>query len=641
MVIKCNDRAISLVPNNSPRRPQFLGGQGQGYFLRYLHQRKREDLQQAIQSSSLAVSSTPDNSPDKVSRLSDLSVLLECRLSVFENDADTAAQRMSCLKQMAKSRRGDPEKRMNAAMKWAGLCAASDPPSSLEAFQCYMSLIPEMAWLGMTAKDRYKRVSRMADTILDPPSLAVAFGQREAALEWLEQGRSIVWNQLLRLRTPTELPDTDASLASELMNVAYELQKTASLRPLIHHTADQEHLLEQSAQHHRCLTERWESLVRQAKSLPGLNEQLGPKKASTLVQSARAGAVVVVMASMIGVIALVIPQGGQNISDLLLGNSLLYDQLANAHKQLNLKRHNRARMERKFTTASKPETAGHYDMLGMLWNDIAWPVLDFLGYTEALPADQLPRITWCTTGPLSFLPLHAAGDYTKPKCSLFDFAVSSYTPTLSALLEQPHIPADFSGVTLVGQEITAGFPRLPGTTDELNRISRQTQQTPITRLEGGEATCSAVLDAMQKHSWVHLACHASQNLADPISSAFHLHDGPLDLAAITDKHLKHADLAFLSACQTATGDKELSEEAVHLAAGMLMAGYRTVIATMWPIRDQDAPLVAERFYEYMLKDGVPDSRKAARALHYAVGCLREKVGVDAYMHWAPYIHMGN
>lgn len=33
------------------------------------------------------------------------------------------------------------------------------------------------------------------------------------------------------------------------------------------------------------------------------------------------------------------------------------------------------------------------------------------------------------------------------------------------------------------------------------------------------------------------------------------------------------DFAFLSPCQTATGEKHLSDEAIHMAAGMLFAGY--------------------------------------------------------------------
>ena len=60
------------------------------------------------------------------------------------------------------------------------------------------------------------------------------------------------------------------------------------------------------------------------------------------------------------------------------------------------------------------------------------------------------------------------------------------------------------------------------------------------------------------------------------------------------------DLAFLSACQKSTGDGRLSEEAVHLAAGMLAAGYRGVIATMWLIRDRYASEFAKVFRQISL-----------------------------------------
>lgn len=162
----------------------------------------------------------------------------------------------------------------------------------------------------------------------------------------------------------------------------------------------------------------------------------------------------------------------------------------------------------------------------------------------------------------------------------------------------------------------------------------------FTRLESDSATPVAVLTEMGNHSWVHLACHATQNSTNPTQSAFYLHDGKLDLASITQKHLKHADLAFLSACQTATGDEKLSEEAVHLAAGMIMAGYPSVIATMWSIHDEDAPLIAEKVYAHLLEGEAPDARRAARGLHIATKHVREKVGVDAYARWVPYIHIG-
>jgi CHAT domain-containing protein len=100
-----------------------------------------------------------------------------------------------------------------------------------------------------------------------------------------------------------------------------------------------------------------------------------------------------------------------------------------------------------------------------------------------------------------------------------------------------------------------------------------------------------------------------------------------------------AELAFLSACQTATGAKRLPEEAVHLTAGMLLAGYCGVIATMWSIKDNDAPFVADEVYAYLFKDQRLEPKRAAHALHHAVQKLRKDKGVP-FLSWVPFIHVG-
>ena len=73
---------------------------------------------------------------------------------------------------------------------------------------------------------------------------------------------------------------------------------------------------------------------------------------------------------------------------------------------------------------------------------------------------------------------------------------------------------------------------------------------------------------------------------------------------------------------------------------MLMAGYPSVIATMWSIQDEDAPLIAEKVYAELLEGGVADTRKTARALHDAVAHLRDRVGEKNFARWVPYIHIG-
>jgi len=145
---------------------------------------------------------------------------------------------------------------------------------------------------------------------------------------------------------------------------------------------------------------------------------------------------------------------------------------------------------------------------------------------------------------------------------------------------------------------------------------------------------------MEQCSWVHFACHGIQDISDPMKSGLLLSDGLLQLSDIMKKQLPSADFAFLSACQTATGDESHPEEAIHIAAGMLLAGYRGVVGTMWSIRDNDAPFVANDLYMQLLEGGKPNSARAAHALHVTIRRLRERPGGCPFAFWVPFIHMG-
>jgi CHAT domain-containing protein len=174
----------------------------------------------------------------------------------------------------------------------------------------------------------------------------------------------------------------------------------------------------------------------------------------------------------------------------------------------------------------------------------------------------------------------------------------------------------------------------------MSRLADYLKGSELLVLNADSATKEAVLQEMGRHPWIHLACHAFQHSTDPTKSGFILHDTTLELIDIIKQSFNHAELAVLSACQTAAGAKMLPEEAAHLAAGMLIAGYRSVIGTMWSVGDHDAPIVAEKFYSYLMKDAGGASKKSAYALHYAVQTLREKVGENNFIKWVPFIHMG-
>ncbi|KAI0083110.1 CHAT domain-containing protein [Irpex rosettiformis] len=265
-------------------------------------------------------------------------------------------------------------------------------------------------------------------------------------------------------------------------------------------------------------------------------------------------------------------------------------------------------------------------------------------------SSTLPHVMWCPTGPLAFLPLHAAGIYPEHKGrntasqTIMDIAISSYTPTLEALLK-PRTRltpghTEYPKVLVVSQPDTPNCASIPETRTEAGIVMSLIEHS--TPLDDTEGTVEAVLEGMATHDWVHLACHGVQNHTDPMSSAFALYDGRLTLSSLMSQHLPNADLAVLSACQTATGDEKLSEEAVHLAAGMLNAGYRSVIGTMWSISDYIAPEVMRVFYTVMAEQVKTGGElQPAYALHEATKALRNKPGgVDDFIRWVPFVHFG-
>jgi CHAT domain-containing protein len=192
----------------------------------------------------------------------------------------------------------------------------------------------------------------------------------------------------------------------------------------------------------------------------------------------------------------------------------------------------------------------------------------------------------------------------------------------------------------VPQPSTDEQNQLEGVRGEIEIIRNLAFSSPFVGFQEADGTVEDVLSKMTETDWVHFACHGTQDRTNPFDSGFPLaHGRRLKLPDIGRVSRPHGGLAFLSACHTATGDDQLSDEAIHIAAGMLLAGYRGTIATMWTIMDNDAPRVTEDVYKSLLGDGkVPDSRQAAEALHHAIERLRDS-GVS-FLSWVPFIHVG-
>jgi CHAT domain-containing protein len=199
------------------------------------------------------------------------------------------------------------------------------------------------------------------------------------------------------------------------------------------------------------------------------------------------------------------------------------------------------------------------------------------------------RVHWCPTGAFVFVPVHAAGIYQgrgKECCS--DYMVSSYAPTLTSLLRAQRNPKTYTSEQIqiatipVEQAHNTDLPLLRHVPREADLIIEIAAHAGASTSVMARATSKQdVIAALQTANVVHLACHGVQQDTEPHQSHFCLSDGTLSVAEVMEIDLKHAFFAFLSACETAKGARQHADEVVHLAATMLFAGFKSVVATMW------------------------------------------------------------
>ena len=129
------------------------------------------------------------------------------------------------------------------------------------------------------------------------------------------------------------------------------------------------------------------------------------------------------------------------------------------------------------------------------------------------------------------------------------------------------------------QSETPGQKSLPYTLDELRKIEAYVPHKKLVKLVPGYV--KDVVSNLPAASIAHFACHGHQNARNPLESAFILEDGELKVSQIMQHSMPNASLAFLSACETAMGDENIPDEAIHLGATLLFAGFHGVVATMW------------------------------------------------------------
>ncbi|KAJ6553714.1 hypothetical protein DFH09DRAFT_1366096 [Mycena vulgaris] len=656
-------QALELFPGSHPNRSSSLNNLASALSTRFEQTGQLADLEESIAFHRQALELRPGSHPDRSGSLNNLANALSTRFEQTGQLADLD-ESMMCFRGASAHETSSVIARFRYSRHWARKAASFHHSSAMEAYQSSIDLLPRLASLDLHIRKRHEALSRSRGLACDACSHAIQEDQFDKAVEFLSAGRTVFWTQALQLRTPLdELHSVAPHLALKLRTISNALEAPSAhdgsqaMQDSLKHIMD----LEQEATRRRILNKDWNDTLEVVRKLKNFDDFLLPKSISNLRKASSNGPVVFLNAAESGCDALVVTQKEVKhipLPDLSikttqsLGYILRIALSSNGVRSDTLQALLQPIRTNPRLKAVRMPTAGHTpnDLFGaileMLWFTVARPVIDALDL-KVTPDDKgiLPRIWWCPTGPFAFLPIHAAGVYEgdNPE-SLSDYAISSYTPTLDTLLASPPPKVHEPKMLAIIQPEMPGDRRLDlrYTLEELATIERYVPW--LTKLGTKEEPTSVerVLSLLSGTSFVHFACHGSQDLVNPLESALLLGDGDLKVSKIMQTPIQDASLAFLSACETAMGDKNVPDEAMHLAATMLFAGFRGVVGTMWAMHDEDGPEVVDVFYNHIFgtsRESHPDSTKAAEALHLAVKKLRTEKKAS-FQRWVPFIHLG-
>ena len=274
----------------------------------------------------------------------------------------------------------------------------------------------------------------------------------------------------------------------------------------------------------------------------------------------------------------------------------------------------------RFRTAAGPAPAGEdatHNHLRTLYDELIAPLRSRLhGFRHLIlaPHDFLHH-----------LPFHALAS---PDGYLIDRFTVSYAPSATVFALCSRRPPASGGDSLV-----FGLPdeRAPHIRVEAETAARL---LPDAQLFLGEQATDAVLRRLGPTARViHIAAHGLFRRDNPLFSAIRLGNGHFTLLDLYGLPLT-ADLVSLSGCSTGLNVVVGGDELLGLMRGLLLAGARGVMVSLWDVDDATSARYMNAFYQHL-----SDGGDKAAAIRSAMLHVRSR---DPHpYHWAPFVLAGS
>ena len=145
---------------------------------------------------------------------------------------------------------------------------------------------------------------------------------------------------------------------------------------------------------------------------------------------------------------------------------------------------------------------------------------------------------------------------------------------------------------------------------------------------GAEATAGQLQSHGAESRFVHIATHGMFRRDNPMFSSIRLGDGPLSVYDLYELRLS-AELVTLSGCGTGLSVVVGGDEQLGLVRGLLYAGARAVLLTLWDAYDSSTADFMKAFYGH-LQEGWSKARAAQEGMREIRERLSSSVLLGAF-----------
>jgi tetratricopeptide (TPR) repeat protein len=392
--IQLLSEAVRISSDGNPAKGGYLNNLGNSHLRRFEYLHSSADIDKAISAYESSLRLIPQDHPAHPATQFNLGKALSFQLD-REPNLKALETTISQFSSAALSRYGPPRVRLQAASRWARYAWKYDHASVLQANAAVLDLLPRVAWLGLPLPDRHRELIRAGDLMNAAAAICIERADYVKAVEWLEQGRSIVWGQLVQLRSPVdELRNADSDLAKRLANrfeqVTRQLQTSGPGITSSH---------SDSGARHRILVSEWEDIIGEIRTIDGFHNFLLPKKLEELVISQNMGPIVVLNISTFRCDALIVIPHPFEVRHVPLSN-FSYNDAQRLRKSLYdlLKFNGRNIIDARLTGHRKNKrtylnTDQEFEsILSELWLHVVQPILPAL---ELRVCDVDSALFWC------------------------------------------------------------------------------------------------------------------------------------------------------------------------------------------------------------------------------------------------------